>query len=542
VASESYSMVTGATGLSSDPANALTQNLALFGAVSSANGTFTINGTQIKVTDYSTMTLNDLLATINSSSAGVTATYDESSNNVVLTSNSPGAANISIGDSSDTSNLLSVLKLTANQGAVKSAGSTTGVISTSGKLNSAGLSSTPTSGTFSINGVSIYIDNTTDSLDDVIRKVNVSGAGVNMVYDIARDKIIVTSDNTEQITFGSPNDTSNFLSAVNLTRSTTTTQALGSAGRNSIVDVDGVTYVRNSNEIDDIIAGVTLDLRSASDAPATISITSDTTKATQALASFVQTYNEITTILNAPALDKDQKKYLTPLTDEDKESMTDKEIADYEAKFKEYTTYSLIRKSPELKNLKSSLRTALFSEIPGLNGSISNLLELGIDVAGDGDITIEKLGLLVTESTDYDEILSELESNEKLQEVLTDNADDVYEFFSANIIVGNDDSKTEDDDGNPINESDDIKGWSRMYSTLLNRYTAYDGMIQKKIVTEGTLDKEMLKIATQIETYQERAEQQLERYWAQFTAMEQAIADAQAMGNSLSSLSSGSSS
>jgi len=542
VASESYSMVTGATGLSSDPANALTQNLALFGAVSSANGTFTINGTQIKVTDYSTMTLNDLLATINSSSAGVTATYDESSNNVVLTSNSPGAANISIGDSSDTSNLLSVLKLTANQGAVKSAGSTTGVISTSGTLNSAGLSSTPTSGTFSINGVSIYIDNTTDSLDDVIRKVNVSGAGVNMVYDIARDKIIVTSDNTEQITFGSPNDTSNFLSAVNLTRSTTTTQALGSAGRNSIVDVDGVTYVRNSNEIDDIIAGVTLDLRSASDAPATISITSDTTKATEALASFVQTYNEITTILNAPALDKDQKKYLTPLTDEDKESMTDKEIADYEAKFKEYTTYSLIRKSPELKNLKSSLRTALFSEIPGLNGSISNLLELGIDVAGDGDISIEKLGLLVTESADYDEILSELESNEKLQKVLADNADDVYEFFSANIIVGNDDSKTEDDDGNPINESDDIKGWSRMYSTLLNRYTAYDGMIQKKIVTEGTLDKEMLKIATQIETYQERAEQQLERYWAQFTAMEQAIADAQAMGNSLSSLSSGSSS
>ncbi|GAB1534704.1 hypothetical protein ADMFC3_03350 [Geovibrio sp. ADMFC3] len=542
VASESYSMVTGATGLSSDPANALTQNLALFGAVSSANGTFTINGTQIKVTDYSTMTLNDLLATINSSNAGVTATYDESSNNVVLTSNSPGAANISIGDSSDTSNLLSVLKLTANQGAVKSAGSTTGVISTSGTLNSAGLSSTPTSGTFSINGVSIYIDNTTDSLDDVIRKVNVSGAGVNMVYDTARDKIIVTSDSTEQITFGSPNDTSNFLSAVNLTRSTTTTQALGSAGRNSIVDVNGVTYVRDSNEIDDIIAGVTLDLRSASDAPATISITSDTTKATEALASFIKTYNEITTILNAPALDKEQKKYLTPLTDEDKESMTDTEIADYEAKFKEYTTYSLIRKSPELKNLKSSLRTALFSEIPGLNGSISNLLELGIDVAGDGDISIEKLGLLVTESTDYDEILSELESNEKLQEVLTDNADDVYEFFSANIIVGNDDSKTEDDDGNPINESDDIKGWSRMYSTLLNRYTAYDGMIQKKIVTEGTLDKEMLRIATQIETYQERAEQQLERYWAQFTAMEQAIADAQAMGNSLSSLTSSSSS
>ncbi|QAR33249.1 flagellar hook protein [Geovibrio thiophilus] len=540
VASESYSTVTGATGFSATPSTALTQNLSDAGGTTASNGYFTINDTKIYIDDFSALTVNDLLAKINSSGAGVTATYDEAANNIVLSSNTAGSGSITVGDSSDTSNMLTVLKLTANQGAVKTTGSTSGSISTTSALSSAGLSSAPTSGTFSINGVSIYVDATTDSLNDVIKKVNVSGAGVTMVYDSVRDKITVTGSGTEQITFGSPSDTSSFLAAVNLTQSTTTTQALGTAGRNSIVEVNEVTYVRDSNEISDIIAGVTLDLRSASETPVTISITADTTKATEALASFIQTYNEMVTVLNAPMLDDDQKKYLTALTDEDKESMSDDDIAEYQAYYKEYNTYNMIRKSSELRSLKQNLRTTLFTEIPGLTGSISNLLELGIDVAGDGDITIEALGLLVTDSTDYDEILAALESNETLQEVLSDNADDVYEFFSANIIVGNDDSDTEDEDGNPINESNDIQGWTRIYSSLITRYTNYDGMIQKKIVSEGTLDKEMLRIAEQIETYQLRAEQQLERYWAQFTAMEQAISDAQAMGESLSSLTSSS--
>lgn len=541
VASESYSTVTGATGFYSTPSSALTQNLSAVGATTAANGYFTINDTRIYIDDYSKLTVNDLLAKINSSGAGVTASYDQAANNIVLTSNTSGSASITVGDTSDTSNMLSVLKLTANQGAVKSSGSSSGSISTTSALSSAGLSSTPSSGTFTINGVSIYVDVSTDSLNDVIKKVNISGAGVTMVYDSVRDKITVTGTGTEQITFGSPNDTSSFLSSVNLSRNITTAQSLGSAGRNSIVEVNGVTYVRESNEVSDIIAGVTLDLRSASETPVTISISSDTTKATEALAGFIKTYNELMTVLNAPALDKDQKKYLTALTDEDKTSMSDDEIAEYQAKYEEYNTYSMIRKSSELRNLRQSLRTTLFTDIQGLSGSVSNLLQLGIDIAGDGDLTIEKLGLLVTDSTDYDEILAALQSNEKLQSMLTDNADDVYEFFSANKIIGNDDSKKEDDDGNPINESNDIKGWTRIYASLITRYTNYDGMIQKKIVSQGTLDNEMLKIAEQIERYQLRAEQQLERYWAQFTAMEKAIADAQALGNSLSSLTSSSS-
>jgi flagellar hook-associated protein 2 len=539
VASESYSTVTGAANLFADPIGVLSKPLAGAGfatqPTSASNGYFTINDTKVYIDDYSVLTVNDLLSKINSSGAGVTASFDATRNGIVLTSTTSGSTTITVGDSSDTSNLLTVMKLTANQGAVKTTGSTSGAVYPTMALNQANFSSAPTTGTFTINGVSIYVDVTKDTLNDVMKKVNLSGAGVTMSYDTARDKITVVSDGVEPITFGSANDTSTFLESVNLKRGTTTVQTLGTTGQYAILEVNGATYIRDSNEIDDIIAGVTLDVRSANESPVSITVTSDTSKANAALASMVQHYNELMTLLNAPMLDDDQKAYLTALTDEDKESMSDDDIAEYNAYNKEYSKYNIIRKSSELRSLKQSLRSTLFQEIPGLNGSISNLLELGIDIAGDGDLEIEKLGLLVTESVDYDEILAALQSNETLQEVLTDNADDVYEFFMADKVIGNDDDDAEDADGNPINETDDIKGWTRIYASLITRYTDYDGMIQKKIVYNGTLDSEIARIEKQIENYETRAENELERYWKQFTAMEQAIADAQSQGNALTS-------
>jgi flagellar hook-associated protein 2 len=240
--------------------------------------------------------------------------------------------------------------------------------------------------------------------------------------------------------------------------------------------------------------------------------------------------------LNVPTLDDDEKEYLTALTDEDKESMTDDEISEYQAYYDLYHRYDIIGKSSELRSLRTNLRGTLFNEISGISGSVTNLQELGLDIAGDGDYDVEKLGYLVTESSDYDTILEELEGNETLQEILLNNPDDVYEFFSANIIVGEDD----DDDG--VYETNDIKGWSRVYSSMLDRYTDYDGMIEKKITTSGTLDTEMDRLAKDIEMYEDRADKLLERYWSQFTAMEQAISEAQSQGDALASLTGGSSS
>jgi flagellar capping protein FliD len=68
-------------------------------------GTFTINGVQFTV-NPTTDSLSTLLSDINSSSAGVTATYNQETSSIQLTSTTAGPQSILLGASGDTSNFL----------------------------------------------------------------------------------------------------------------------------------------------------------------------------------------------------------------------------------------------------------------------------------------------------------------------------------------------------------------------------------------------------------------------------------------------------
>jgi len=81
-----------------------TDNNAGFATAVTA-GTFTINGVSFTV-DPSGQNLNDLLNDINESQAGVIASYDQTSNSIVLTSRTDGPQGITLGASGDTSNFL----------------------------------------------------------------------------------------------------------------------------------------------------------------------------------------------------------------------------------------------------------------------------------------------------------------------------------------------------------------------------------------------------------------------------------------------------
>ncbi|WP_295222648.1 flagellar filament capping protein FliD [Seleniivibrio sp.] len=76
---------------------------------------------------------------------------------------------------------------------------------------------------------------------------------------------------------------------------------------------------------------------------------------------------------------------------------------------------------------------------------------------------------------------------------------------------------------------------------MLDAYTDSDGMIGAKLGTTGTLQTYLNKLATKISDQEDRVQQELERYWAQFTAMEKAISDAQSQSSALSSVTSSSS-
>lgn len=172
-------------------------------------GSFTINGTTIAVNANDS--IDSVMSRINSSGAGVTASV--TGDKIKLATNSASESDIVLAN--DTSGFLAATKLS-------------GATTTRGNIrdDQQALAGTArfggvTSGSFTINGVSISIDKDADSLTSVISKINSSGAGVTASYDSAQDKVVLTttSNSEDLITVGG--DTTGFLAAANLSTGNT---------------------------------------------------------------------------------------------------------------------------------------------------------------------------------------------------------------------------------------------------------------------------------------------------------------------------------
>ncbi len=518
VSKATYSKVTGGSGVSSGSgldvsATGLDNANFATSPSTSTNGTFTINGVQITISDYTKLSVNDVLGMINSSGAGVTATYDSTNDRFVLTANEPGNTSISLGDSSDTSDFLTIAKLTVLKGATKTTGTDEGSIDPTSPLAETGMTVTPSSGTFTINGVSIYVDPTTDSMNDLIEKINNSGAGVVASYDSVADKVTITADpssskvtsNADKITFGSSSDTSNILYALNIVDTTGTEKEEGSVGTDAKFTIDGASYVRTSNTVDDVLAGVTLNLQGVSSSNVTLSITADTDTSLDAIATFVAEYNKVIEKLSPPELTDFDKQYLEPLSDQDKQQMTESQIDDYEEKYKLYNSYEIIRNSPELDSFLNSLRSQTFTTVEGAS-RYTSLSSIGITTDYFGTFESEREGYLITQSTDKDEIKEILSGNTTLVNALSQHPDDVYELFAKS------------------GDTAEQKGVARRLGDLANDYFGVGGSIYSKIKTRGYYDQQLAEINKEILQETNSLSEYEDYLWDKFTTMEQMIA------------------
>lgn len=179
---------------------------SLGSGVTISTGSFTVNGEVISV-DASVDTLQDVLDAISASSAGVVATYADEG--VTLTADTPGADPIVVAD--DTTGLLAALKL---DGATSTEGSADEPNTAMADVDDlSGISA----GSFTINGETITIDPTTDSISDVLSAINASSADV--VATLSDGAVSLTGVDDASIVLAS--DTTGFLSTVGLSEGTT---------------------------------------------------------------------------------------------------------------------------------------------------------------------------------------------------------------------------------------------------------------------------------------------------------------------------------
>jgi hypothetical protein len=159
-----------------------------YGGPAIANGAFAVNGEAISVSTGDS--INDVIARVNASDAGVTATFDAVSETIGIVQNTTGSVP-TIDLQGDTSGFLAATKLAS---ATLMPGSDP---ENEKALRDVAAFAQVQAGNIVINGQQIAIDPTSDSLDAVLGKINASSAEVTATFDEGTQQVLIEANNAE---------------------------------------------------------------------------------------------------------------------------------------------------------------------------------------------------------------------------------------------------------------------------------------------------------------------------------------------------------
>lgn len=268
------------------------------------------------------------------------------------------------------------------------------------------------------------------------------------------------------------------------------------SAKNSIITYNGVQLEDSTNSVS--VNGLTIELKGVTDTPVQVGVSRDTDSAYNMIKDFVKEYNSILTEMNKLYYADSARDY-DPLTDEEKETMTDDQIEKWETKIKD----SLLRRDNTLSSITSAMKGALQTSVT-VDGKKYSLASFGIKTSSD----YTEKGLLHIYG-DADDTTFKDEKN-KLEQALSDDPDLVMEVFTG---IAKELSAT---------MSDKMKKTS--LSSALTFYNDRD--ISKQI---NTLNKQISKDEDALTAMEDR-------YYNQFGAMETALAKLQSQQTALSGL------
>ena len=293
------------------------------------------------------------------------------------------------------------------------------------------------------------------------------------------------------------------------------------AGQDAIVDVEingkrFENFTRSSNSFD--LDGLTVNVKGTFDAvgkdgedyePITFNTTTDTDKIIDAIRSFVEDYNEMATELKSaystmPAQQTDGSRY-EPLTSDQESGMSESEIASYNEKAKQGILFG--------DTTLSSMYSKLLSAIAPGGTDGQTLREIGIGTAySDGMTTL---------SLDEDKLRAALESDpDKVKNAFTKTQEG---GSSSNGLM-----KTLQNTLNTyVKTTGEPKGALIQRAGSIKAYTS---------LNNNSLQSQINSIDTQIERWQTKMSNQIDRYTTQFSRLEQLIAEMNSQASAFSGL------
>jgi len=356
---------------------------------------------------------------------------------------------------------------------------------------------------FEINGVPFSFSSSA-TLREIMSKINSSEAGVQLTYSSLTDQFILTANETGAgQTIKIVNKEGNFFGEGSVTHIT----ELTAHGTDAHLWINNQEIYRSTNNF--TIDGINYTLKATYDGtePIVIKAEYDVTAAVEKIKGFVEQYNKVIEEINKKLSEEYFRDY-PPLTEAQKDEMTEKEIELWEKKARS----GLLRGDRLLEELVGKMRKALIDAVEGAGISLS---AIGIKTGS----YYEK---------------GKLQLDEKiLTEALLNHGEKIEKLFIAKSKIDYSPDLTSEQRAQRYQES----GLMYRISDILNDYirtTRNDagkkGLLLEKAgivndVTEykNALNEEISRIEKRIDAALALLQSKEDAYWRQFTALEKAL-------------------
>ncbi|MBR5091289.1 MAG: flagellar filament capping protein FliD [Ruminiclostridium sp.] len=275
---------------------------------------------------------------------------------------------------------------------------------------------------FTINGKSFSFDGET-TVNDMMKTVNASSAGVKMTYSSLDNAFTVTASKYGVNSEVNVEDTNggNLLSSLGIVGGDF------EAGQNLEVYIDGKMYQSDNNSIEADGTTFTISKNAKVGEEFTVSVGKDTSAIKDLIKDFVNDYNQLIEDVYKYLDEKPEKDYYF-LTDSDKEDLDLSEKQ--EEKWEEKSKKGLLYHDSITNTIMTNLRTALMGSVEGYDGKTFSLSSMGIKSSSD----YNKHGKLIISEDDLDKAI---ENNfDDIQKLFSDSENGIMKKFSEALDAG----------------------------------------------------------------------------------------------------------
>ena len=273
------------------------------------------------------------------------------------------------------------------------------------------------------------------------------------------------------------------------------------AGQDSEISLNGAIFTSEGNTFE--INGLTITAHAETEEEFTLTTADDTDGIYDMIKNFLKEYNELINEMDK-LYNADSAKGYEPLTDEEKEAMSEKEAEKWEEKIKN----SILRKDSTLNSVASAMKQVMSQGITMGNGSKMYLSDFGIGTLGYFSAKDNEKNAYHIDGDPDD--ASTMTNTDKLKAMIATDPDNVVEFFSS------------------LSKSLYNKIGDMMKKTeYSSSFTLYDDVAMKD---------EYNDYKSKISKQEQKITDYEDRYYKKFSAMETALAKLQSKESAISGL------